>query len=52
MLDSFSLYMCLIEVQICSQLQYGLAFFLDVLGTSMVIVLNFCNIGFCIPALR
>lgn len=46
MLDSFSLYMRLIEVQIRSQLQYGLAFFLDVLGTSLVTVLNLVTLDF------
>ena len=46
MIHNFSLYWRLIGVQIRSQLQYRLAFFLDVLGTSLITILNFATLAF------
>lgn len=46
MLHDFLLYLRLIHVQIRSQLQYRLAFFLDVLSTSLVTILTFATLAF------
>jgi len=46
LIHNFSLYWRLIGVQIRSQLQYRLAFFLDVLGTSLITILNFATLAF------
>lgn len=46
MIHNLLLYFRLIGVQIRSQLQYRLAFFLDVLATSLVTVLNFATLAF------
>ncbi len=46
MLQAFTLYWRLIGVQIRSQLQYRLAFFLDVLGTSLATILTFATLAF------
>jgi len=46
MLYNLGLYGRLIGVQIRSQLQYRLAFVLDVLGTSLVTILNFATLAF------
>jgi ABC-2 type transport system permease protein len=46
MIHELELYWRLIGVQIRSQLQYRLAFLLDVLGTSLVTALNFITLAF------
>jgi ABC-2 type transport system permease protein len=46
MLHELALYWRLIGVQIRSQLQYKLAFFLDVIGTSLATILAFATLAF------
>jgi ABC-2 type transport system permease protein len=46
MLHEFALYWRLIGVQIRSQLQYRLAFLLDVIGTSLATILTFATLAF------